>query len=148
MHTTAQLLNALSSKLGGVTDYRIAKTLNTSTSVITSYRKGKRVAGAEIAIELAQQLGWPHAYVVACVEHERAQRSAYERRMPPERAEKLVAVWQAIGKTFKGIAPSILLLALFGVVLGAVPREAQAAQVSRPFARSATFPAVRMLYIM
>ncbi|MEJ0006629.1 MAG: hypothetical protein WDM77_09790 [Steroidobacteraceae bacterium] len=107
MHTTNQLLDALSAKYENATDYRLSKLLNTSTSAVTAYRKGRRIMSAAFAVKLAVLLNWDAAYTVACVEHERAQADS---RL--ESTGEVLAVWDKIAEQFKPAAALVLIAAL------------------------------------
>jgi len=88
MHTTPQLLDALARKLGGVTDYRLAKVLGTSMQAVAHWRKGDRHPSHGYAVKIAAELKWPAEYVLACVEHER------------EPAQDVRVVWQRLAQSY------------------------------------------------
>jgi hypothetical protein len=108
MHSTPQLLDAISEKHGGATDYRIAKLLGTSTSAVTSWRKGRAAFSLDYAHKVAELLSWDPAYVVACVEWERAEKDA---RL--ERTDEIKATWEKIAQRFK---PAAAILAVWLLV--------------------------------
>lgn len=65
-----------------------------------------------MAIKVADELGMPHAYVVACIELER------------EKSEPVRRVWKAIAETFAGKAAAVILSCL--LLAGLVPNQAHA----------------------
>lgn len=138
MHTTTDLLDALAEKLGGVSDYRLAKILNTSTSNITAYRKGRSRLSVEFAFRVAQHLDWDAAYVVACVEAERAEQDS---RL--EHTQEIVATWARIAAKFRPALPSILLaaLAMFGLML--LPHHVEASEIFGPRSARVASPELR-----
>lgn len=121
MHTTIQLLDEISKKYGGISDYRIGKMLGVSgTAVVYSWRKGASAFSQDFALKVAALLEWDPAYVIACVERERAAKDA---RL--EQTGEIVATWEKIAERFRPGISSILLVtaALFS---GLSPSPAQA----------------------
>ena len=115
MHSTPQILDAIAAKHDGASDYRISKLLNTSTSAVAAWRKGKTALGLDFAHRAAALLDWDPAYVVACVEFERAAKDA---RL--EATDEIKATWSKIAQAFKPAAAVILALAIFA---GALPSQ-------------------------
>jgi len=118
MHTTVQLLDAAKARLG-VTDYRLSKLLEVSTSAIPNYRAGRSVLNTEVAIRLADLLAdslgmdqrESRAYVVACAEWERAQRAGNEQEE---------AMWELVAGKFTAAAKKLATQAKAAAVLIAV----------------------------
>jgi hypothetical protein len=122
MHTTNQILDALAAKLGGVSDYRLAKVLNASgTATIGNWRHGRSSLSQDYALKVADLLGWHPEYVVACVERERAEKDA---RL--EATGEILAVWDRIGAKFRPKVAAILIACALSVGVG-IPERAQAA---------------------
>jgi hypothetical protein len=119
MHTTTQILDAIAEKHGGATDYRLSKLFETSTSVVTSWRKGRATLSTAFAHRAAALLEWDPAYVVACMEHERAERL--------ESTDEIRATWEKIAQAFKPAA-AVILAAL---ALWASPAPSEAYSGSR-----------------
>lgn len=124
MHTTNELLDTLSAKHENASDYRLAKLLATSTSVITRYRKGGSSLSPDFAIRVAQLLEWEPAYVLACVERERAEKDS---RVQDPAA--LAATWERIAERFRPVVPGIL-LACLGAFFGLNPSSTQARTIT------------------
>lgn len=57
MKTTRDYLDAVSARLGGVSDYRVAITLGISTQAVSRWRSGQDSIGDDAAIKVAQILG-------------------------------------------------------------------------------------------
>lgn len=69
---TQVLLEATREKLGGVTDYRLAKELSLSRPRISDYRHGRRNADAYACTRIAEVLGKDPLEIIAEVEAEAA----------------------------------------------------------------------------
>jgi len=127
MHTTIQLLDALSKKFEGASDYRIGKMLNVSSSaVVSNWRNGRSFLSQDYALKVAELLGWEPAYVIACVERERAEKDS---RL--EQTDEIKATWEKIADKFRPIAASIL-LACLGLFTGFHSSTAQAFTSTEP----------------
>lgn len=100
MHTTNQILNEISARHGGCTDYRLSKLLGTSPSGVGNWRAGRTALSPEFALRAAALLDWDPAYVVACMEHERAEKL--------EATDEIKATWEKIAERFKPAAAVIL----------------------------------------
>lgn len=123
MHTTNQLLDEIARKHGSATDYRLAKLMNTAQQTVSNWRHGRRVMSPEFAPRVAALLEWDAAYVMACVEHERAvKESAID---PLEQTGEILATWERIADKFRPTLPAILAALAFGVV-GLFSEPAQA----------------------
>lgn len=72
MGTTIDLLNAVKAKSGVVSDYALAKKLETSQQVIFNHMTKNRVLGDDIALKAASILEIDPAIVLAMVHSERA----------------------------------------------------------------------------
>ena len=115
MHTTNQILDAIAEKHGGASDYRLSKLLGASSpSVVVHWRKGRSSLSLDYALKAAALLGWDSAYVVACVEAERAAKDA---RL--ENTDEIRATWEKIAQRFK---PAAAILAVF-FLLGFAPDQ-------------------------
>lgn len=108
MHTTNEILDQIAIKFDHCTDYRLGKLLNTSSSAITNYRQGKNFLSQTFAIRAAALLEWDPAYVIACVEWERAGRDS---RL--EQTDEIRATWEKIAQRFK---PAAAILAVWLLV--------------------------------
>lgn len=73
METTVVFLERLRSRLGGVSDYKLALALGVKTTTVTNYLKRGRTMDDKVAIKVADALEISPAYVVACVHAERAE---------------------------------------------------------------------------
>lgn len=137
MHTTNQLLDAIAEKHGNATNYRLSKLFATNQQTVGHWRKGRSIMSPEFATKAAALLDWDPAYVVACVEHERAMRGD-----PLERTGDVLATWERIADRFRPAIPSILLgfVALFGAM-----HSPQAQAVTATSEKTSSFTAV---YIM
>jgi hypothetical protein len=114
MHTTNQILDTIAAKHDGATDYRLAKIFGTSSQTVAHWRKGRTSLSLDYAIKAAALLDWDAAYVVACVEHERAAKDA---RL--EATDEIRATWERIAQRFK---PAAAILAAF-MLLGALSHQ-------------------------
>lgn len=76
MHTTVELLDAACAKLGGITDYRLAKELGVRQQTVSNWRTGTRTIGNDHALGLARILEIDPVYVIACASAERAEAGA------------------------------------------------------------------------
>jgi len=131
MHTTNELLDAVSKRYGGATDYRLSKLLRTSTQTVNHWRKGRAILSQEFAVRVADALDWPHAYVIACAEHERAQRALDAGRDPLAETWTVLRTWEAIAKAFRPkTAAGVLLACAAAWTLSALPSQADAASAA------------------
>jgi DNA-binding XRE family transcriptional regulator len=126
MHTTNQILDAISAKHGGVTDYRLAKFFGTSPQTVGHWRKGRSALSLDYALKAAELLGWEPAYVVACVERERAEKDA---RL--EATDEIKATWEKIADAFKPAAAILAVMFVFAFAPNQVVRAADVTEVSR-----------------
>jgi len=116
-HTTNQILDEISKRYGGASDYRIAKLLTTSPQYVSHWRAGRSALSLDFAHRAAKLLEWDAAYVVACVEHERAAKDA---RL--EATDEIRATWEKIAQRFAPAAAVIL-----AVILGlTTPQKSEA----------------------
>jgi plasmid maintenance system antidote protein VapI len=70
--TAQQLLELLRAKLGGVTDYRLAKVLGMYPQGISTVLTAGGTLSDENAVKLALELGLDPAYVIICMHWQRA----------------------------------------------------------------------------
>jgi len=91
-HTTNDLLDILAARHGNCSDYRLAQLLGTSPSNVTHWRKRRAAFSSKAAHRIAALLEWDAAYVLACVELERAARA---------RDKLLAATWRRIAEQFR-----------------------------------------------
>ena len=89
MDTTKSLLERLRSKYDGCSNYRLAKLLGVSKTALHRYMLQDGGMGSEVGMRLADELGLPHAYVVACLALER------------EQSDQVRPVWRAIIETLR-----------------------------------------------
>lgn len=87
MDTTKSLLERLRSKYDGCSDYRLAKILGIGKTAVSRYTLHGGGMANDVGLRLADELGLPHAYVVACLALER------------EQSEQVRPVWQSIIQT-------------------------------------------------
>jgi hypothetical protein len=114
MHTTNQILDAISAKAGGVTDYRLSKMFGTSTSAVGNWRAGRTALSLDYALKAAALLEWEAAYVVACVERERAEK---DQRL--EATDEIKATWEKIAQAFR---PAAAILAVVFLLAALAPQ--------------------------
>lgn len=124
MHTTNQLLDALSARHGNATDYRLSKLLGTSPSGVTNWRKGRSSLSPDYAHKMAALLEWEPAYVLACVERESAQK---DERI--EQTQEIMATWEKIAERFRPALPGIV-LACLGAFAGSNSEAGQGVAVN------------------
>jgi predicted transcriptional regulator len=96
---TAALLDRLSKKLNGASDYKIASELHVTRATVSKWRVGKGTMSDETAVRVAELLEENPAYVLALVQSERTQSPSAEK------------VWKKIAATFAGKAAAIVLAA-------------------------------------
>ena len=84
-----QLLELLRAKLGGVTDYRLAKILGMSPQGISGITQNGGTLSDENAIKLAIELELPPSYVVICMHWQRA-KDATTRALWEDAASKVL----------------------------------------------------------
>jgi hypothetical protein len=89
MDTTKSLLERLRSKYDGCSDYRLAKILGVGKTAVSRYMLHGGGMANDVGMRLADELGLPHAYVVACLSLER------------EPSDQVKPVWQGIIETLK-----------------------------------------------
>lgn len=135
MHTTTQILDAIAEKHGGATDYRLSKLLGTSPSAVNNWRKGRTALSADYALKAAALLDWEPAYVLACMEHERAEKL--------EATDEIKATWEKIAQRFKPMAAAILAVILLAGLLPS--QEVRAAGVTHVTSAVYTLCAVAAL---
>jgi len=71
MKTTLEFLDAVSKKLGGASDYAIAKELGVTRAAVSRYRNGQSAFDDETAIRVARILDIDPAAVVTAAHAER-----------------------------------------------------------------------------
>lgn len=87
MDTTKSLLERLRSKYDGCSDYRLAKILGVAKTAVNRYTLHGGGMANDVGLRLADELGLPHAYVVACLSLER------------EQSDQVRPVWRGIIET-------------------------------------------------
>ncbi len=87
MDTTKTLLERLRAKHDGCSDYRLAKILGVAKTAVSRYTAHGGGMANDVGLRLADELGLPHAYVVACLALER------------EQSDQVRPVWRAIIET-------------------------------------------------
>lgn len=109
-HSVDQLLDAIKARFNLDTDYKLAKHLKVRVQVISNYRNKKSLPDEAMAIRLADEIGLPRAYVLACVAAERAELG--------ERFE-IASTWRALaakmGVTALVVLVSVQVALLVGV---------------------------------
>lgn len=127
MHTTVQLIEQLKDTHGLPSDYAVAKLLGISTQRISNYRNRSDTLGADLAIEVADQLGLDRGYVLACMAAERAKRTDEKR------------AWEALARRASHAAIFLLCLGVtsfFGWDLSTVAQAASVFYVDTHYAHS------------
>src|SRR5258708_39428796 len=74
-HTCRDLLDEIKRKHGLRSDYALAKHLGVRVQLISNYRNRRSFPDEDMACRLADELGLPRGYVLACMAAERAQRA-------------------------------------------------------------------------
>src|SRR5258708_481107 len=99
-HTCRDLLDEIKRKHGLRSDYALAKHLEVRVQLISNYRNRRSFPDEVMACRLADELGLPRGYVLACVAAERA-----------DRAEKddLADTWRALAKKM-GVTVALVLI--------------------------------------
>jgi hypothetical protein len=107
MHTTTQILDEIGRRAGNSTTYHLAKLFKTTDQTVGHWRKGRSIMGPKFAVKAAELLDWEPAYVLACIEHERATR---EKSL--EETGEVLATWERIADRFRPAVPGIVLACL------------------------------------
>lgn len=103
LETSQDLLNRVRAK-HHASWYGLQKLLGTHKNTVYSWKGGHTVVDRKFATRIAELLGEPAEYVLACLEADR------------EQDADLQKVWERIGSKFRGHAASILLVS--ALVLG------------------------------
>lgn len=125
MHTTVELLDAACTKLGGITDYRLAKELGVPQTTVSNWRTGARSIGNDHALLLAAKLEIDPVYVIACASAERAESATRSEW------QKVAARVNGAGRKIASLLRHAAAAAIAGgaVILGlSVPSPAQATE--------------------
>jgi hypothetical protein len=104
--TTLELLNLLSARHDGASDYRVAKLLGAKQQLTSQWRNGT-VMSDNWAIKVADLLKMPRAYVIACVNAERLKDA--------DRFGDTGRVWRQIADAFRDRAAVVFLVAALGL---------------------------------
>ena len=123
MNATQRYLDAVSLKLGGVSDYRIAQELGETRQRISSYRTGTTNFNPHACFQVAKILGLDERAVLAAVEVDRA------------KTEKERDFWKKWGKRAANNAAPFIIGA--SILLGALSPENARAFNQLPVGRSA-----------
>jgi plasmid maintenance system antidote protein VapI len=110
MKNSIDILNAVKAKTGAASDYALAKTLHTSTTVISNYMTKNRVLSDDIAVRAATVLEIDASIVLALVHVENA-KSDTEKR-----------AWIDLLERLGGVAAALVL----GIGLSTTPAPIQA----------------------
>lgn len=100
MNTTLEYLDAVKSKLGGASDYRLAKVLGVAQQTVSGYRVNGFEMDDKVCLKVAEILGIDAAIVLASIHAKRAKTEA----------EK--TAWKLIYERLGGIAASVLIATL------------------------------------
>jgi len=114
MHTTTELLDLLSERNGGVSDYRLSRLIGVRRTAVSNWRRGVSHFGNAEAIRVAKLLNFDPAYVMACANRERS------------RTDEERAIWERVARA---IAANAAGAAVVGAGLSALPSAAQAGPV-------------------
>lgn len=101
--TTVQFLDALATKEGGCSDYRLSKILGVTPQGVATYRKGKTFSD-DTAMKVAQLLDLDAAYVVMCMHQERAKTEA-ERELWASMLQRLGGLAASFALAFVMVSP-------------------------------------------
>lgn len=88
LDTVRRRLGEVEGLAGPVSDYRVAQVLGIKQPTISEIRRGKTTLGAPTLVKIAEVLRVPAAWLLACVQAERAQNEGL-RRLWTEAAYKL-----------------------------------------------------------
>ncbi|SOD41621.1 hypothetical protein [Nitrosovibrio sp. Nv4] len=111
MKTTADFLDDLKIKYELPSDYAIAKRLNMHRQQVSKYRTCKFTFDDETAIKIAHELGVNEAYVMACMNAQRA------------KEENVKKAWEKAAKLLGGVAAGVAIMTspVLGIDLEAAP---------------------------
>lgn len=131
MLTTNEFLDAVKAKHGIASDYKLGQFLELSENAVSHYRKGRSLFDTSVSLKVADALGIDRAFVVACVEHERAERAGKDQE---------AAMWEIVAGKFIAAAArklnkaaAIFVAVLLSMFLGGGPDGgAQAHEVAAP----------------
>ncbi len=116
--TSLEFLEALKARLRVRSDYALAARMGWTQSAISNYRHLRSRLAPAHAVQVADTLGLPRAYVLASIEAER-------------QAEPVAGVYREIALLFRAAAPpirrasAILLIAAAALLGGLSPARAQ-----------------------
>lgn len=122
LNATQALLDRLSEQLGGVSDYRLSKTLGITPQRISMYRNGHRQFDDSTAVKVSELLNISAGQVLAELQAERAKDSA------------VAAVWHQVARAAAAakaasLAIAVAILSVMGLAAPS-PAEASRAGVS------------------
>ncbi len=116
--TTVEFLDLLKARKGLTSDYQLFKSMGWAQTTVSKYRVGGRVMSPSHALQVADELGLPRAYLLACMEAER------------ERDDQVAGVWQDLARRLKHAAAIILIV--LGLLLPGPKAEAAQAVAAVP----------------
>lgn len=116
MRTTADWLAALSARLGGASDYRIAMTLGVSRQVVSGWRTKSATIGDDAAIKIAAILDCDPAEILMSTAAERS------------KSADVRDAWQHALEKLRGVAAALAVLG-FALLSPVRPAEANNAPV-------------------
>ncbi len=99
---TVNFLDALRLKLNASSDYKVHKFAGIPQQTVSQWRNGQ-VMSDEYAVKVADLLGMERAYVIACVNAERAKEGS-----------ETSGVWRQIADAFKSHAAMLAFVATLG----------------------------------
>ena len=115
MQSTIEFLDAISTKHGGASDYRLAKLLGVTRGAVSAYRCKRIGLSDELALKVAAELNLDPVFVLACAHAERAKQ--------PE----IRAIWERVAVR---VAAGVVLGIGIGGILAGMPDAPALAQVS------------------
>jgi len=115
MQTTQDFLDAVKSKVGIESDYKLAQTLDVSRAAISKYRNNGDSLSDETALKVASVLEIEPIMVIAAIHAEKA------------KTEETKKVWSALLQRLSGVAATFLIATGINV---ATPSPANAGAVS------------------
>jgi len=118
---TVDFLDAVKKRHGLTSDYQLAKLLRWNTQRISMYRHTPRELDDDACVQIAEALGVPPAYVMACIAAARAKSADIKRH------------WLAAARLLKTGTAAVILATAVAVSQVAAPRaEASAARLTEP----------------
>lgn len=113
LETTPELVERLRAHFNGCSYYRLAKNLQVHENTIRNWKIGKAGIGRELGLRVAELLGEPPEYILACLEAERETDAGVRR------------IWRRIAEAFRTKAAALAII-LIGVAGAGFPAASKA----------------------